>query len=77
MGDPERLLSNISDSDDLERELLASIHRMDPPATAQAECWARLSAQIAAVSSAAPPAPVAAQKVEKSPNSRPLSFSVR
>jgi hypothetical protein len=50
MGDPERLLSSISDSDHLERELLASIHRMDPPSDAQAEGWARLSAQIAAVS---------------------------
>ncbi|HEY3666853.1 MAG TPA: tetratricopeptide repeat protein [Polyangiaceae bacterium] len=49
MGDPERLLSSISDSDDLERELLASIQRVDPPAGAQAEGWARLSAQIAAV----------------------------
>jgi hypothetical protein len=49
MGDPERLLSSISDSDDLERELLASIQRLDPPAGAQAEGWARLSAQIAAV----------------------------
>lgn len=50
MGDPERLLSSISDSDDFERELLASIHRMDPPANAQADGWARLSAQIATVS---------------------------
>jgi hypothetical protein len=49
MGDPERLLSRISDSDDLERELLGSIQRLDPPAGAQAEGWARLSAQIAAV----------------------------
>ncbi len=57
MGDPERSLSNFGDSDDLERELLASIRRMDPPANAQAECWARLSAQIAAVSSAPPPLP--------------------
>ena len=50
MGDPERLLSNIGDSDDLERELLASIHRVEPPPNAQAEVWARLSAQIAALS---------------------------
>jgi hypothetical protein len=48
MGDPERLLSRISDSDDLERDLLASIQRLEPPANAQAEGWARLSAQIAA-----------------------------
>jgi hypothetical protein len=48
MGDPERLLS-CSGSDDLERELLASIQRIEPPANAQAEGWARLSAQIAAV----------------------------
>jgi hypothetical protein len=45
MADPERLLS--SDSNELERELLASIQRMEPPADAQAEGWARLSAQIA------------------------------
>jgi hypothetical protein len=49
MGDPERLLSSISDSGDLERELLASIQRVEPPANAQVEGWARLSAQIAAV----------------------------
>ena len=52
-------------SDGLERELLASIRRMDPPANAQAECWARLSAQIAAMRSAPPPPPVAPQKVKK------------
>jgi len=44
MGDPERLLSSISDCDELERELLASIHSIEPPANAQAEGWARLSA---------------------------------
>jgi len=49
MGDPERLLSRISDSDDLERDLLASIQRIEPPESAQAEGWARLSAQIAAL----------------------------
>lgn len=49
MGDPERLLSSVSDSDSLERELLASIQRVEPPANAQSEGWARLSAQIAAV----------------------------
>jgi hypothetical protein len=49
MGDPDRLLSRISDSNDLERELLASIQRIEPPANAQAEGWARLSAQIAAL----------------------------
>lgn len=47
MGDPERLLSNLSDHDELERELLASIQRIEPPANAQTEGWARLSAQIA------------------------------
>ena len=47
MGDPERLLSNLSDYDELERELLASIQRIEPPANAQTEGWTRLSAQIA------------------------------
>ncbi len=49
MGDPHRLLSKMSDGDDLERELLASIQRADPPEHAKAEAWARLSTQIAAV----------------------------
>jgi hypothetical protein len=49
MGDPERLLRGISDSDNLERELLGSIQRIEPPANAQTEAWARISAQIAAV----------------------------
>jgi hypothetical protein len=49
MGDPHRLLSRMSDGDDLERELLASIQRADPPEHAKAEAWARLSTQIAAV----------------------------
>ena len=49
MGDPERLLSSISDCQELERELLASIQRIEPPPNAQAEGWARLSVQIAAV----------------------------
>lgn len=49
MGDPQRLLSSISDADDLERELLGSIQRVEPAAGAKDEAWARLSAQIAAV----------------------------
>jgi hypothetical protein len=49
MGDPHRLLSKLSDGDDLERELLGSIQRADPPEHAKAEAWARLSSQIAAV----------------------------
>jgi hypothetical protein len=49
MGDPQRLLSNISDADELERELLGSIQRIEPAAGAKDEGWARLSAQIAAV----------------------------
>jgi outer membrane lipoprotein YfiO len=49
MGDPHRLLSKMSDGDDLERELLASVQRADPPEHAKAEAWARLSTQIAAV----------------------------
>ncbi len=49
MSDPHRLLSKLSDGDDLERELLGSIQRADPPEHAKAEAWARLSTQIAAV----------------------------
>ena len=49
MGDPQRLLSSITDTDDLERELLASIKKADPPLGAKDDGWARLSAQIAAV----------------------------
>jgi Outer membrane lipoprotein len=49
MGDPHRLLSKLSHGDDLERELLGSIQRADPPEHAKAEAWARLSSQIAAV----------------------------
>ena len=49
MADPQRLLSNLSDADDLERELLGSIAQLDPPNGARGEAWARLSAQIAAV----------------------------
>jgi Outer membrane lipoprotein len=49
MGDPHRLLSKLSEGSDLERELLASLERADPPAHAKAEAWARVSAQIAAV----------------------------
>jgi hypothetical protein len=49
MSDPHRLLSKLSDGNELERELLASIQRADPPAQAKAEAWARVSAQIAAV----------------------------
>ena len=49
MGDPRRLLSSITDDSDLERELLASIKKADPPLGAKGDGWARLSAQIAAV----------------------------
>ena len=49
MGDPQRLLSSITDDSDLERELLASIKKADPPLGAKGDGWARLSAQIAAV----------------------------
>src|SRR5258706_1187429 len=49
MGDPHRLLSTMSDGDDLEGELLATIRAADPPEHAKAEAWARLSTQIAAV----------------------------
>jgi hypothetical protein len=49
MGDPRRLLNELGDGEELERELLASIQRVDPPGHAKAEAWARLSAQIGAV----------------------------
>ncbi len=49
MSDPHRLLSRLGDGDELERELLSSIDRVDPPEGAKAEAWSRLSAQIAAV----------------------------
>jgi len=49
MTDPHRLLSNLSDADDLERELLASIRQVAPPADAKSEAWAKLSVQLAAV----------------------------
>jgi len=49
MTDPQRLLSSISDADDLERELLASIQNVEPPSGAKGEAWSKLSAQIAAV----------------------------
>ncbi|MEO8903538.1 MAG: outer membrane protein assembly factor BamD [Polyangiaceae bacterium] len=49
MHDPQRLLSSTSVDDDLERELLASIKKAEPPFGAKNDGWARLSAQIAAV----------------------------
>jgi len=49
MTDPHRLLSNLSDADDLERELLSSIRRVTPPANAKNEGWGKLSVQLAAV----------------------------
>jgi hypothetical protein len=49
MTDPHRLSSNLSDADDLERDLLASIRQVDPPAGAKSEAWDKLSVQIAAV----------------------------
>ncbi|HEX2671599.1 MAG TPA: hypothetical protein VHM25_12040, partial [Polyangiaceae bacterium] len=53
MTDPHRLLSDLSDADDLERELLASLRQVAPPAGAKGEAWARLSLQLAAVGLAA------------------------
>lgn len=49
MTDPHRLSSNLSDADDLERELLASIRHVAPPAGAKAEAWGKLSVQLATV----------------------------
>jgi hypothetical protein len=43
------LLNELGDGEELERDLLASIQRVDPPGHAKAEAWARLSAQIGAV----------------------------
>lgn len=47
MGDPDRLLSMITDPDGLERDLLGSLKNAGPPLGAEAAAWARLSAQIA------------------------------
>ena len=49
MADPKRLLSQLSDADQLERALLGSLQHLEPPGSAKAEAWARVSAQIAAV----------------------------
>lgn len=49
MTDPHRLLSNLSDADDLERELLASIRQVAPPADAKSQAWEKVSVQLAAV----------------------------
>lgn len=49
MTDPDRLLSSVSDADDLEREVLASIQSLHPPKGAKSEVWSKLSAQIGAV----------------------------
>ena len=49
MTDPHRLLSGLSDADDLERELLGSLRHVDPPAGAKGEAWTKLSVQLAAV----------------------------
>jgi hypothetical protein len=49
VADPHRLLSQVSDADELERALLGSLRHVEPPADAQGEAWARLSTQIAAV----------------------------
>jgi len=49
MVDPDRLLSQISDADEVERTLLGSLQRVEPPADAKGKAWERLSAQLAAV----------------------------
>ena len=49
MADPQRLLSQISDANELERELLGSLRQVEPPANAKGEAWSGLSAQIAAL----------------------------
>lgn len=49
MADPQRLLSQISDANEFERELLGSLRQVEPPANAKGEAWARLSAQVTAV----------------------------
>lgn len=49
MTDPHRLFSDLSDADELERELLASLRHVAPPADAKTEAWGKLSVQLAAV----------------------------
>jgi hypothetical protein len=48
-GDPERLLSASSHADPLERELLASVHRVSPPEGAKDQAWRAIAGQIAVV----------------------------
>jgi hypothetical protein len=47
-GDPERLLSAQSGADPLERELLGSVRRVDPPEGARDHAWRGIAGQIAA-----------------------------
>lgn len=49
MGDPKRLLSELSDADGLERDLLGSLRHVDPPSDAKGVAWARLSTQLAGI----------------------------
>lgn len=49
MADPQRFLNQISDADEFERKLLGSLQRVQPPADAKSEAWARIEAQVAAV----------------------------
>ena len=71
MTDPERLLGAQGDADPLERELLASVKRVDAPAGAKDKAWLGIAAQVGAgavavsaaaqsASSASAAAPVAA-----------------
>lgn len=75
MADPQRMLSNLSDADDVERELLGSIQRLDPPDGARSEAWARLSVQIAAVAlvSTAHGSAAAAAKIAGAPGAAGVS----
>lgn len=77
MADPHRLLSDVSDADDIERELLESLRKLEPPGSAKGEAWARLSVQIAAVglASAAPASAAASSSAAPSSAGSTLGFA--
>ena len=84
MADPQRLLSQNSDADELERELLGSLHHLQLPKDAKHESWARLSAQIAAIgvvsathtSTAAASPSVAGASASGAPGVAPLALKL-
>jgi hypothetical protein len=59
--DPARLLSSDSEADTLERDLLASLQRIDVPADAKAAAWKGVTLGIAAVATASSATAAAAE----------------